>query len=153
MRHNPNHDNKEDIFIGFEISNYKIIEWKGNGRIGTVYKAVREEFSHTVACKIIPEGKLKRGWERELSKVVKLQDIDSVIQYFNHGPGLDKNNRPFTYIFWNYIDGYNLNEYKEKFPAAINLSFIEKLADTIIRVLFACKQVGIFHGDLHGVIS
>ena len=42
-----------------------------------------------------------------------------------------------------------MKEFKEKFPSAINLSFIEKLADTIIRALFACKQVGIFHGDLH----
>lgn len=139
----------DDAYIGMLLSNYKIIEKKGNGKIGTVYKAVREDFSHTVACKIIPEGKLKKGWDRELLKVVKLHDIDSVIQYFNHGSALDKNKRPFTYIFWNFIDGYNLKEYKEKFPNAINLSFIEKLADTIIRALFACKNEGINHGDLH----
>ena len=95
--------NSEDIYIGMVINNYKIIEQIGHGKIGTVYKAIREDINHTVACKIIPEGKLKDGWEMELLKVVKLTEVNSVINYINHGNSLNRDNRPFTYIFWNYI--------------------------------------------------
>lgn len=53
-------DLESDQYIGLQINNYELKEKIGAGKIGGVYKAIRDD-NHTVACKIIPEHKLKNG--------------------------------------------------------------------------------------------
>lgn len=143
--------NKEfDPYIGLQpFPYYTLIKKVGEGKIGSVYKAVRSQPQDILACKVIPEGKLKEGWDRELEKVIHLRSVPNVVQYHAHGTGLDKCNRPFVWIQWDFIQGINLKDYLSNFPWPLDLAFIENIADTILNVLFACRAVGITHGDLH----
>lgn len=138
------------VFLDHIISGYKLTRKVGAGKIGFVFEAKNETHPFDrLACKIIPEGKLKPGWERELEKVIKLAGVESVVQYHSHGTSIDKNQRPFNWIFWNFIDGTNLREYGEKRPWPLDIAFIENIANVILAVLFACNKVEITHGDLH----
>lgn len=139
--------NAEDPYVGLDIAGYQLTEKLGEGRIGVVYKAVRSVFGDTLACKIIPQDKLKSGWERELTKVLQLRGIPHIIQYYSHGTHLDKKHRTFVWVLWEYIDGMNLKEFIHN--NSIDMAFIENALDNILRALHACKSVEIKHGDLH----
>lgn len=140
-----------DPYAGITVSGYTITEWVGKGKIGDVYKAVKTNPSHVLACKVIREGKLKNGWDRELDKVVKLNEanVPSVIRYQGHGTEFDHSNRPFVWVLWNYVDGNNLNQYLQTPSCTVDISFIENLTKTILHVLYACQLEKIQHGDLH----
>lgn len=139
----------DDQFLGLEVNRYKITKYINKGKIGRVYKAVREDIGNTLACKIIPLFKLKEGWQRELEKVVLLSGIEGVVQYRMHDTALDRSNMPFVWVLWEYIDGCNLNQYLKSEFFRLNLAFIEQLMEAILKVLLACSQTGIQHGDLH----
>lgn len=141
---------EEDPYIGLQpISHYYLTEKVGEGKIGSVYKAVRSEPPDVLACKVIPEGRLKQGWERELYKVVQLRAVPNVVQYHLHGSALDSNNRPFVWVLWDFVEGINLKEYVKRLPWPLDLAFIEGIARTVLQVLYACRAVEIPHGDLH----
>lgn len=54
--------NTTDPYIGIQpIPGYTLTKWAGEGKIGNVYKAVRDDPPHVLACKIVKEGKLKVG--------------------------------------------------------------------------------------------
>jgi hypothetical protein len=111
--------------------------------------AERNGLEHKLACKIIREGGLKEGWERELEKVLRLRGVDNVVQYHSHDAGLDRDQRLYSFVMFDYINGDNLNTFAENHPEEIDSAFIESLLSTILNVLFACKSESIFHGDLH----
>ncbi len=142
--------NTTDPFIGVQpTSDYTITEWVGEGEIGTVYKAERDNPHHILACKIIKEGKLKDGWQRELEKVVKLGGVPSVVQYHSHGDSKNDLDNSYTWVLWQFIDGRNLKKYIEEHSGPLDIAFIENLTETILKVLHACQAVQIQHGDLH----
>jgi serine/threonine protein kinase len=140
----------DDPYIGLKINEHWILTEKvGQGKIGSVYKAIREKPYDILACKIIPD-KLKSGWDKELEKVTQLRGVNNVVQYHSHGASLDKNNNTFVWILWSdFIDGINLKSYIENKPWPIDIAFIENISDVIFNVLFACQSVSIVHGDLH----
>lgn len=144
-------ENKEqDHYIGLQpMKDYYLTEKVGEGKIGRVYKAVRENPHDVLACKVIREGKLKQGWERELQKVLLLRNVPNVVQYHMHGSGLDKNSRPYCWVLWDYIPDIDLRKYLDNFPWSLDTSFVENIAKTVFEVLYACQIVGIQHGDLH----
>ncbi len=145
-----NTTNKSNPYIGLEpLKGHFIKKEIGAGKIGTVYTVERSDFQETLACKVIPEGGLRDGWERELEKAIELSGIPNVVQYRGHGTGFDKNNRPYYWILWNFIDGNNLKQYLEENPSLLDMAFIEYLAKTILSVLHACRSIGHQHGDLH----
>lgn len=140
----------QDPYKGIQpILNYFLTDKIDDGGIGSVYKAERNNPKDVWACKVIPEGKLKQGWERELDKVINLRGIPNVVQYYQHGSCLDKNQRTFVWILWNYVPGTNLKKYIEDLTWPLDLAFIENIAKTILNVLYSCRAVGIQHGDLH----
>lgn len=139
----------DDPYINIAINEYKLKKKVGKGRIGTVYKAKRFSPQDTLACKIIPIAKLKQGWEREIEKVVRLRGVPNIVQYHSHGTYLDKNNIPFVWILWDFIEGINLRHYINYLPWPLDLPFIENIIKTVLEVLHACRAVEIQHGDLH----
>lgn len=145
-------NNITDPYVGSQPRpNYTLTEWVGKGRIGDVYKAVRTNSAHVLACKVIRPENLKDGWEKELEKVIKLTNGSTpfVVQYQDHGASIDKSNKPFVWVMWNYIDGINLRKYLDTLPWSLDMAFIENIILTIIRVLHACHFEDIQHGDLH----
>jgi hypothetical protein len=146
----PRSPTNGDPYIGLQpIPDYSLTEKVGEGKIGSVYKTVRADPLDILACKVIPEEKLKKGWERELQKVVKLRTVPGVVQYHSHGTRLDRNNRPFVWVLWDFVEGPNLKQYLEAPPVQLDISFTELVTRTILEVLLACRSVGINHGDLH----
>jgi len=140
----------KDPYIGRTVNGYRLTRKVGEGRIGSVYRAEREAYlADVLACKIIPEGRLKSGWERELEKVLQLRAVPHVVQYHQHGSALDANYRPFIWVLWNYIDGINLSEYIKSRPWPLDMAFVESITQIVLTVLHACKACGIQHGDLH----
>ncbi len=140
----------KEPYLGFQpIGNYYLKKKVDEGKIGSVYKAVRTDPYDILACKVIPEEKLKKGWERELDKVVRLRGVPNVVEYHLHGSGIDNNKRPFIWILWNFIDGINLKQFLNKPAWPLDIAFIEGIANSILKVLFACSKVDIQHGDLH----
>jgi hypothetical protein len=139
-----------DPFIGIKISGeWELVEKVGVGKIGAVYKAVKQNPYDVLACKIIPHTP-KSGWDVELAKVTKLRGVDSVVQYHSHGAALDKNSRPYVWILWNnFIDGINLATYITEKPWPLDMAFIENIASVVLNVLYACQHENIIHGDLH----
>ena len=141
---------EQDPVIGVEPTpGYCLTAKVGEGRIGTVYRAERSDPRDVLACKVIPEGKLKPGWEREIQKLTRLRGVPNVVPYHSHGTALDRNHRPFTYVLFDYIDGTNLRQYVEACPSPLDLAFVEGMAKTLLSVFHACHTEDIRHGDLH----
>ena len=128
---------------------YKLVKYVGAGKIGMVYRAESEHTGLVLACKIIREGGLKRGWERELEKVRKLQSVPHVVEYRNHGAGHDRENRTYSWVFFDYIDGPNLRDLIASPEFTLSMPFVEGLVRSILGVLHACSVERISHGDLH----
>ena len=56
---------------------------------------------------------------------------------------------PFTWIFWNYVEGSNLRDYVNAHPQQLNLPFVHRVAIVLLDIFYACRIQGIQHGDLH----
>jgi hypothetical protein len=139
-----------DPYVGIEtFRGYFLTKKVGEGKIGSVYLAERPDKKNRYACKVIPEKKLKDGWERELQKVWKLKRVPNVVQYIDHGAEHDNNNRVFTYVIFDFIPSINLRDYLLDEPWPLDMAFVENLATTILAVLHSCRKVDIRHGDLH----
>jgi hypothetical protein len=128
---------------------YYIKDFVGEGKIGRVYRAVRTDPDDVLACKIIPEGRLRQGWERELQKLTKLRGVQHVVQYHDHGTETDAKNRPYIWVMFQFIDGENLREYIKNLSLLLGVAFIEALGKAIVQVGHGCCAVVIQHGDLH----
>ena len=127
----------------------KLTTYIGAGKIGMVYRAECEKTKLTWACKIIREGGLKLGWERELEKVQKLQGVPNVAQYYNHGHDEDREHRPYSWVFFQFVDGKNLRDLLKDDAFELTMSFVEMVLRDILCVLHACSVCEIIHGDLH----
>lgn len=138
--------------IGERINGYVIDRYLGHGKIGVVFHAVKEDIRRESACKIIPEQTLKVGWDDELKKLVKLEDIKQVVQYQEHCSAIlqgPQKKLPFVCIFYQFVKGTNLKKYAKEHPDAITLQFIENLVVQLLNVLHALRATQISHGDLH----
>ena len=107
---------QQDINLGLQPwKDYILTEYVGKGKIGRVYRAVNKfDDQDVLACKIIKEKKLRSGWEKELEKLSKLRGVDGVVPYFHHTEGFDKKDENVVFIFYQFIDGWNLNDYVQE---------------------------------------
>lgn len=140
---------KKNQFKDESIKDYKLEEEIGRGNIGVVYRAHHKDIEDLkAAIKIIPPENLKDGWEVELKKVGLLDNKSQVVQYKNHNAEI-LDGVPYICIFWQYVDGDNLEKYAEKYSDNITLTFVELLINQILDLFIAMKEKGIIHGDLH----
>src|SRR5688572_8529561 len=117
----------KDPYIGLKIDEYTLEEHVGSGRIGAVYRAVRPSLGDTLACKVIREGRLKKGWERELQKISRLRSIPEVVQFHSFGDEKGEDFRPFSYVMFDFIKGQDLDAFVTSYPGLINMAFVETL--------------------------
>lgn len=138
-----------DSWIGEEIDDYLLTKILGHGKIGYVFLAQHKTIPQSLrACKIVKEGQLKAGWEREIEKVAQLRGVPEIVDIISWGSEISKHNRPFSYIFYTYVDSTNLRDYLESNPTPLFM-VIQTLGDTLLRAKHACDAVGIKHGDIH----
>src|SRR6266446_6046904 len=112
---------------------YQITEYIGRGRISFVFKAVND-VGQIVACKIIPNEKLRDDWKKEIQKVQLLEDagIEGIVRYIDHGAQHLGASEIFTWILWRYVPGMNLKEYILEKPEQLQMSFIENLCNRLL---------------------
>jgi len=128
---------------------YVLTDYIGAGKIGMVFRAKSERTGLSLACKVIREGGLRAGWERELEKVRKLQAVPHVVEYRDHGSDFDREHRPYYWVFFDFIDGRNLREVLADPTFTLTMPFVESVLRAVLNVLHACATEGIIHGDLH----
>ena len=109
---------------------------------------MREDIYSTVACKLIREKALTKGWKTELAKANKLNGIEQVVPCVFHASKIIDED-VYVYIFSQFIKGKNLRDYIEANSNIITISFIRNLIDQILQVFLAMKEEGISHDDLH----
>src|SRR6185369_1831761 len=124
---------------------YTLKKYIGAGKIGMVYRAESQRTGLVLACKVIREGGLKAGWERELEKVRKLQGVPNVVQYHDHGSAFDREQRPYSWVHFDFIDGKNLRDHLASSDFLLTMPFIEGLLRSLLAVLHACSVEGIIH--------
>lgn len=128
-------------------------EFIGKGKIGYVYKAYRKDLPDTeVAIKLVFQ-KLKQGWDTELKKVSKLNLVQGVVHYHDHGYSQITHlgdTEMFLYTVWDYIPpGENLSSFLVRVKN-IDTSFLLAVTERILHVLYGCEAKGVArHGDLH----
>lgn len=119
-------EKSQDPYIGLQpIPNYYLTEKVDEGGIGSVYKAVRTdaEGEDILACKVIPEGGLRYGWEREVQKIRLLRGVPNVVPYHTHGTSEDKNYRPYNYILFDFIPNIKSQKISQQSNMAVKYGF------------------------------
>jgi hypothetical protein len=142
----------EQLYKSINADGHIVTDYIDSGRIGHVFKAVNVNNSNDiVACKLIPSSNVKKGWTAELDKLVKLNGVPNVVNYRGHGSEMDKENFPTIFVKYELIKGRSLRFYinQPQLPIFIDVPFIEKLFQTVLQVMHACKTVEVSHGDLH----
>jgi len=137
-----------DPFIGKKVDGYTVLRLvpNGEGNIGKVYIASRDDNIDNRAVKFIEKNKLRRGWENEIRKVLKLRRIPSVVQYFNHDWITVAGSR-YLYIIWDYIPGDSIKKLIAQ--KKITIPLLEEIINQVLSVLHACRETNQQHGDLH----
>ncbi len=141
------------LLAGKTVGDFELVEFVGAGRIGYVYKAARREFPETfVAVKLIFDT-LRRGWETELRKVLRLALHVNVV-HFHHADTTtiahEGRTRMCQYTVWDYISpGENLRQYLRR-TREIDAGFLVAVVERVLHVLHGCHVEGVArHGDLH----
>lgn len=138
-----------ELWIGEEVDGYRLTKILGHGKIGVVFLAEHKTIPKMLrACKIIKDGQLRNGWEREIEKVAQLRGIPEIVDIIDWKSAKNKANQPFNYIFYTYVDSTNLRDYLKANP---NPPFteIQVLGEALLRAKHACDDVNVVHGDLH----
>lgn len=130
-----------------EIPGYTVIEWIGNGGMGSVYRAVQESLGREVALKIISpalaaEPTFAARFEREARSLARLSHPNIVTI---HDSGTTPDGRMFLAMEW--VQGRDLaTRLKEQgtLDPAEALGLIRQLCEA----LHAAHELGIIHRDV-----
>lgn len=137
-----------DPFLNLNIGEYIVQEPVGEGCVGKVYKAYREDMKDERAVKFVPMATVeqKPNWQAEITKVNRLNSIEGVVHYHTHGT-VDVKGQQYLYIMWEYVQGSSLKEIISQ-----NLLTMQILIDVIFQsfnVFHACRHIQIQHADFH----
>ena len=129
---------------------YHILRQIGNGAIGTVYYAKREDgIDEELAIKLVPKNELRDSWQKEITKLLKLgngRNDFHIATYRDHGfTTIDDNT--YLWIATSWINGKTVKLLIEK--NEITIPILLSIIKSALTVLHGCKKVNIQHGDLH----
>ncbi|MFQ5639161.1 MAG: protein kinase [bacterium] len=131
--------------IGKTISHYTILEKRGEGGMGVVYKAEDTKLKRTVALKFLPLQALKsdddqKRFQREAQAAAALSHT-----HIAHIYGIDEIDGQW-FIAMEYIEGESLKEKIEKGP--LKLDEASRIAIQVADGLHAAHEKDIVHRDI-----
>ncbi len=135
-----------DTMIGQIVDNYKIVEVRGKGGMGVVYKAIDLNLEKTVALKMIDpfyarnESFLKR-FRTEAIALAKLENknIVSVYALRETDNGL--------FMVMEYVEAKTVSEWlKEKGPFSVDTTI--KIVRQLLNAINHAHRVGVIHRDI-----
>jgi len=134
-------------FVGKMFGEFKIDYFVKDGKHGMVFHA-KDLAGIEAACKILKADKVRPGWDFEAKKAGHLAGIENVVQYKGCGTSPDGEH---VYLLYEFVHGKTLGELLESEPQTITIRFVLDLAEAILSVCHAIKQVDSSwsHGDLH----
>ncbi|MDY6864146.1 MAG: protein kinase [Thermodesulfobacteriota bacterium] len=143
----------KDIFIGKKVPDqpgeYVIIEHRGSGMNGHVFRAHSDELRRDIAVKIIPKPNLGPKWKQEFQKANSLRST-AVVKFFSVNEWCDSEHMiDCVVLLSEYIYGNSLREYIQKNKKNIFLDFIMTFLTEIFGLFHELDEIRDQHGDLH----
>lgn len=137
-----------DPFLNLNIGGYIVQQAVGEGCVGKVYKAYREDMKDQRAVKFVPMSTVEKkiNWQAEITKVNQLNSVEGVVHYHTHDK-VEVNGQQYLYIMWEYVQGRSLKDI-----VSDNMLTMQILVDVIFQsfnVFHACKHLQIQHADFH----
>lgn len=132
-----------------EIPGYKISNFLGSGRTGSVYKGFRIDSGDCVAIKVMfPDlsfsPKMLESYRREMEEIKELKHRN-LVKYLSGGSLREKN----VYMITEYVNGEDLSAYAYKFPGHIvPVPVAVKIFRQMCSGLAYAHQKGVMHRDL-----
>ncbi len=137
----------EKRFLGKSYGDYEIDRFVAQGRHGMVFHAT-DLAGNEAACKILESDRVRPGWEMEAKKAGRLVGVPNVVQYKGCG---SSENDSHVYLLYEFIHGKTLKQILREERQLVTIQFVENLADKVLSVCHAIRQVDPewSHGDLH----
>ncbi|OQA15066.1 MAG: Serine/threonine-protein kinase PknB [bacterium ADurb.Bin363] len=131
-----------------EFGPYKVIEYIGKGASAQIYHVVDSIKNANYILKLFNHEEKQETASHEYDIINSLSDHPNI----PHLGGNLSNMRFFTnrdnddryYLYYDYITGYNLQEYPEKFDEETFVKVFKKLAE----IIFYVHSKNIIHGDI-----
>lgn len=140
----------KDIFIRKKVpgqpGEYIIVEHKGSGMNGHVFRAHSDELRRDIAVKIIPKLNLGPNWKQEFQKANILRST-AVVRFFSVNEWDDPED--CVVLLSDYIYGNSLREYIQKNKNDLFIDFIVEFLKEIFAFFHELNEIGYQHGDLH----
>ena len=141
----------KDIFIRKKVpgqpGEYIIVEYKGSGMNGHVFRAHSDELRRDIAVKIIPKLNLGPNWKQEFQKANILRST-AVVKFFSVNEW-DDPEHDCVVLLSDYIYGDSLREYIQKNKNNLFIDFIVEFLKEIFDFFHELNEIGYQHGDLH----
>jgi len=122
---------------GKTVGKYKLLEFIGAGNIGSVYRAEHCDFPGAERAVKLIFDKLAAGWDVELKKVIRLAQVQGVVQFHALDTvTITHNGEPHfaQYTVWDYIaPGENLTTHLKR-VRHIETSFLVAVVERILYV-------------------
>jgi serine/threonine protein kinase len=125
---------------------YRIVELKGSGANGHVFRAHSEDNASDIACKIIPIQNVSEGnWREELRRPNQLRSVGIV--HCIEATVWDE--FACVLICSDYVPGRSLKQHLLDHRHKLSLIFVERFLRFILPILKELRDKRLTHGDLH----
>jgi len=143
----------KEYFIGKQVpgqpGDYSMVELRGSGGDGHVFRAHSDELEHDIAVKIIPKQNLKDNWKEEYQKANLLRSR-LVVKFFSVNEWKDtEHSIDCVMLLSDYIPGETLRNYIRKNTNNISIDFIVNFLREMFDLFHEMKGRDFQHGDLH----
>ena len=143
----------KEYFIGKQVpgqpGDYSMVELRGSGGNGHVFRAHSVELEHDIAVKIIPKQNLKDNWKEEYQKANLLRSR-LVVKFFSVNEWKDtEHSIDCVMLLSDYIPGKTLRNYIRQNTNNISIDFIVNFLREMFDLFHEMKGRDFQHGDLH----
>ena len=133
-----------------QIGDYQLIEFKGKGTFGSVYRC--EKDGNIYAMKIFSAdfvySEFSKGNDNRISREIealKLVNSENVVKYIDDGSFID-NNWKYYYVVMDYVDGDDLENILKQRTFSQEEALI--IFNSILNGIFAIHEAKLIHRDL-----